>query len=382
MENFNANGQLVFVEPDWITGKTCLFTVTNNRDYITGMVGLTKIRKEFIKRLESEGFIITHDKHDNQNDIIYLNMNNEAINNDNEDISEYKRLLDERIFIAGGEKLNYPHSMKFVEYLKNPFYPAVLKNELMNGGKDKFFIETPEQLAIVKKFYEKYKDDERLKPTFDCSIFQQFIKTPTDHKTYMRVLMSASGDVLGASLKYSKASIEVRPAAGTYEKFFWDKNSEFYLNCKGMFNYYSGGGNIIFGQNRLNYEEREILSVHGIDPDNPTVPEEVLEVSSNISVKCNREIGILCGLDFIYNEEDQKWYYLEMQAFPAIDEWAIPRKIKVREVRDIKDYIKMNALDLEARYEALMLCMEKKRNLNKDSLSDEIITRRRLKNGI
>jgi len=180
----------------------------------------------------------------------------------------------------------------------------------------------------------------------------------------MRVLMSASGDVLGASLKYSRASVEVRPAAGTFEKFFWDKDSEFYLDCKGMFNYYSGGGDINFGKNRLNYEERELLNAHGINPDNPSLPEEVLEVSANIAMKCNKEIGILCGLDFIYNAEDKKWYYLEMQAFPAIDEWAIPRNIKVREVRDIKDYIKMNSLDLEARHEALMLCMAKKQNLD------------------
>ena len=362
MENFNANGQLVFVEPEWITGKTCLFTITNNRDYITGMIGLTKIRKEFIKRLESEGFVITHDKHDTKSDVIYLNMNNEAISFDNDDIADYKKLLDERVFDAGGEKLYYPYSLKFEEYLNNPFYPAVLKNELMNGGKDKFFIETPKQFEIVKKFYDRYKEDDRLKPSFDCSIFQQFIKTPTEHKTYMRVLMSASGDVLGASLKYSRASVEVRPAAGTFEKFFWDKKSEFYLNCKGMFNYYSGGGDINFGKNRLNYEEREILIAHGINPDNPIVPEDVLEVSANIAVKCNKEIGILCGLDFIYNEKDKKWYYLEMQAFPAIDEWAIPRKIKIKEVRDIRDYIKMNALDLEARHEALMLCMAKKLN--------------------
>jgi len=363
MENFNANGQLVFVEPNWITGKTCLFTVTNNHDYIRGMVGLTKIRKEFVKRLENEGFIITHEKHDTEHDIIYLNMNNEAISCDNDDIADYKKILDERLFKAGGEKLYYPYSLKFEEYLNNPFYPAVLKNELMNGGKDKFFIETPQQLEIVKKFYNRYKEDEHLKPSFDCSIFQQFIKTPTEHKTYMRVLMSASGDVLGASLKYSRAGVEVRAASGTFEKYFWDKNSEFYLECKGMFNYYSGGGDINFGQKRLNYEEREILSAHGIDPDNPCVPEDVLEVSSNIAIKCNKEIGILCGLDFIYNAEENKWYYLEMQAFPAIDEWAIPRKIKVREVRDIKDYIKMNALDLEARHEALMLCMTKKQEL-------------------
>ena len=65
------------------------------------------------------------------------------------------------------------------------------------------------------------------------------------------------------------------------------------------------------------------------------------------------------------DKKDGKWYYLEIQAFPAIEEWAIPRRIRLKEVRNMKDYIKMNAQDLEARYEALMLYMNKK--LTKDT---------------
>lgn len=363
MENFNANGQLVFVEPEWITGKTCLFTVTNNRDYIKGMVGLTKIRKEFVKRLENEGFVITHEKFDTESDIIYLTMNNEAIPYD--DIRGFKNAFDKHVAEVAGEKFNFPKTVEMEEYFKEPFYPAVLKNEVMNGGKDKFFIETPEQVAIIKRFYDKFKGNGYIGQNLECTKFQQFIKTPTEHKTYMRVLISASGDVLGASLKYSKMSNQVIRDKGPLEEYFWDKNSEFYLGCEGMFNYYSGGGNIVFGQSRLSYEEREILKAHEINPDNPVIPEEIIEVSSNIATSSNREIGLLCGIDFIYNAEDKKWYYLELQAYPAIEEWAIPRKIRIREVKDINDYIKYNALDLEARHEALMLCMAKK--LNEDS---------------
>ena len=127
-----------------------------------------------------------------------------------------------------------------------------------------------------------------------------------------------------------------------------------------MFNYYSGGGNINLGQSRFDYSDKQILIEHGIDPENPILPAEVMEVSANIARNANKELGIMCGIDFIMDKNNGKWYYLENQAFPAIDEWALPRRIRIKEYRGIKDYIKYNALDLEARFEALMLYMDRK----------------------
>lgn len=366
-EKFNANGQIVFVEPEWITGKTCLFTVNNMSDYIKGMLGLTKIRRAFIERLVEEGFTITHNKHNQTNDIIHLIMNDEAIMGANGDEALFKKAFDQRIFAAGGEKLNYPLSSSMEDFFNNPFYPAVLKNESTNGGKDKFLIETPEQLEVIKKFYKKFKKIEPYNFAFNSSIFQQLIETPTEHKTYLRVLMSASGDVLGASIKYSRVTDKKREARSIFEKHFWDKESEFFVDLKGMFNYYSGGGDINLAKTRFSYEEREILKAHGISPENPCVPTDVLEVASNIAINCNPELGIICGIDFILDKNTNKWYYLEVQAFPAIDEWANARRKRIVEVRNINDYIKYNALDLEARYEALMMVMAKKQEKS-DSL--------------
>ena len=361
---FNANGQKVFIEHDWITGKTCLFNVTNSSDYLKGLVGLSTIRKEFIKKLEAEGFVITEDKYDTDKDIVSLIMNSTAIEcEDNNSLSSYKKAFDQRMFEAGGPNLNYPYSVSIDEYFANPFFPVVFKNESTNAGKDKFLIETPKQVEVLKRFYNKYKNTEGYKHQLDCSIFQQLIETPTENKTYMRVLMSASGDVLGASLKYSRAIMQDREPQGLFEKHFWNPDSEFYLNCSGMFNYYSGGGNINLGQSRFTYPEKEILIAHGIDPESSMVPAEVLEVASNIAQNANKELGIMCGIDFIMDKKDGKWYYLEIQAFPAIEEWAIPRKIRIKEVKTIKDYIKLNALDLQARHEALMLYMNKKMTL-------------------
>jgi len=191
---------------------------------------------------------------------------------------------------------------------------------------------------------------------------QQLIKTPTKYQTYIRVLISSSADVLGASLKYSKTEEKKREPQGIFEKIFWNENTEYYLDCKGMFNYYSEGGNISFYQPKYSTEKQEILKAHGINPDNPTIPEEVLEVSTSIAQKCNRQLGIICGIDFIYNEKDNKWYYLEIQSFPAIEEWAEKKGIRVNKIKNLDDSIKYCELDLEARHDALMMYMNKKQN--------------------
>jgi len=358
--NFDAKGQLIFVEPTWVTGETCLFNIQNPILYATAKTKLTNIRKKFLTRLENKGFIITYDKNDTTNDIVYLTMNELAICDEKIDDYTYKKEFDKRIFQAGGYKLNYPYTVTVDEYLNNPFLPTVFKNEFANGGIDKFLIETEYKVELIKKFYKNYSSKKEYYEAFKGVIFQQLIETPTKYATYIRVLMSASGDVMGASLKYSKVSEQKRELQGIFEQYFMNENSEYFLNCSTMFNYYSNGGNITFTQPKYSSEKQEILEAHGIDPNNPTIPNEILEVASSIVQNCNRELGIICGIDFILNKNDNKWYYLENQAFPAIEEWADAKGLSTIKVKNIDDYIKYNELDLEARYDALMMYMKKK----------------------
>ena len=181
----------------------------------------------------------------------------------------------------------------------------------------------------------------------------------------MRVLMSASGDVLGATLRYSSISKLRREPSGIFEQFFWDERSAYFMNCKEMFNYSSIGDSILFTQPRYCYEKQVILKEHGIDPTNPTIPEQVLEVAISLATKCNRELGIICGIDFIFNKNDNKWYCLEIQTFPAIEEWAMTKNIRLPKQHDINNYIKYLQVELEARQDALMLYMEKKQTKTK-----------------
>ena len=138
--DFDAEGQVVYVEPRWVTGETCLLNINNPFEYNTGKIKLTKIRKEFLSELEKENFVITYDKTNTSKDIVSLIMNDLALCGYEIDPITYKKEFDKLIFSAGGEKFNFPTSLTMKQYFENPFFPAVLKNESLNGGLDKFLI--------------------------------------------------------------------------------------------------------------------------------------------------------------------------------------------------------------------------------------------------
>ena len=173
IDNFDAKGQVLFIEPTWVTGETCVGNINNIFSQAYAKSKLSKLRKDFILKLEKEGFIITYDKK-YCNDEISLIMNNLAICDELADIKTFKKEFDKRMFEAGTDKLNYPYSLRIEEFFAKPFFPAVLKNELTNGGIDKFLIETPEQLEKIKKFYKKFHNIEPYKTNFENCIFQQW----------------------------------------------------------------------------------------------------------------------------------------------------------------------------------------------------------------
>lgn len=354
-EKFNANGQKVFVEPTWITGETCLFSLKKQMGFVEFhqfQQRLEQTRKNFLLKLQEEGYIITTDKYDND-DVVCLIMNDIAVCEEDVDFKIYKQQFDKRIFDAGGETLHYPKTLSFEEYLSNPFFPAVLKNEQMNAGIDKFLIENEHQLNILKKFYNENKNNPKYKDTIRGCIFQQYLMSPPGIKSYMRVLADANGDVLGASLKYTRSIPTKKNKVGDLEQIFLDENSEYFLNCKTMFNYYADGESISMHQPKYSGGKRTILKLHNLDEEHPQIPEEILISIKNIMTKCNRELGIMCGFDFMYNFEDQKWYYLENQAFPAIDEWLIKNEIKPIPMNSKENILKYFAYEMIARYESL-----------------------------
>lgn len=351
----------IFIEKAWLSGDTCVYNIQDYYEQLKVKSFISKKRMEFVEKLQDQGFQVIFNEEDITEDTIYLIMGNASLYDKSVSLEEYKKIFDKKIFESAGKNFNYPLSMSVKEYFDNPFFPSVFKNESTNGGVDKFLVEDQNQLEIIKRFYEEHSNIPIYKEGFDNSIFQQYIETPSKYATYLRVLVAGSGDVLGASLKYAARVAGKSELVGIFEKAFLSPDSKYFINTNKMFNYYSGGQNISFSQPKYSSEKKEILSQHGFDANSLILPSEVLDVCQNIMEKCNRDIGVLCGIDFMLNASDQKWYYLENQAFPAIEEWAQAKNISISTSHNIKGYMKYLELELDARYEALILLVNKRK---------------------
>lgn len=143
---------LLFIEKDWISGDTCVENITQPFLRAEVQIKLAKMRKKFVQQLINEGFEITTEKENLPEDTIYLIMNEWAITKEDIPISIYKKFFDKRMFESGGKNLHYPKSFSFTNFLNQPFFPAVFKNEGVNGGVDKFLITSMEQVRLIKKF--------------------------------------------------------------------------------------------------------------------------------------------------------------------------------------------------------------------------------------
>lgn len=344
----------VFAPKIWISGESCLINITDPIEHRMGNMILSKMRGDFLRSLASKGYEIIVDPEKIDDDTICLIFDPTRYDSSNGNYSLIRDCLEEKIERVAGDNYNYPFTMKITEYFQRPFFPAVFKNTLRNGGVDKFLIQSPSQLQLIKAFFLETIRNPEYALDWQFVAAQQLLESPTKYASYMRVLVSGSGEVLGSSLKYSHNVSNTVTFDGLFESAFLRPDSPFCIHSKKMFNYYAGGENISLEKpGKLTEEQKDVLRAHGIDPVDPKVPDEVLDVCRNIMLKCNREIGVICGIDFMLNRSDGKWYYLENQTMPAIDEWATANDIPMPENHDLLGYMDVLALDLKVRYEAL-----------------------------
>lgn len=347
----------IFIEKLWLEGKTCTFVIQNRVQKLNAEAEILKMRSQFVKKLQSEGFEIIIDKSLIDEDTICLIMDESAISCDFE--RDYTIEFQKRMAMNGGVDFRFPRTVSLSEYFEKPFFPAVFKNQYQNGGVDKFLIVNMEQVETMKSFFQTFVDNDEAR--VEDVVIQEFIETPSKYSTYLRVLVDGNGEPLGASLKYSNQGNSSSEIRGYFEKVFLKPSSEYYICATKMFNYYSGGGDIYFTQPKFSDEKRYVLESHGFDVNNFCLPDEVLNVTRSIMTNCNRELGVLCGMDFMMNVKDGHWYYLENQAFPAINEWAQQRGIKLPKDGSIKTYLEVLKIELDCRYEALMNTVKRKK---------------------
>lgn len=286
--------------------------------------------------------------------------------------------------------------------------PFVLKNLESQGGENKFLIRTSEQLELLRKFYrecntyvherntrianERWGYDFKLE--FDENgrcldkrcirkinvpdiqkymrknvIMQKYIKTPTRFNTSLRVMFASTGDIIASSLKYAEPKEEKEKQRIYYDldDFLANPESPYFLDSESIIsNTVAGGNSILLGKDYYTELERDILVAHGIDPDNACVPDRVCEAALNIALNCSRELGAICGMDFIYDDEEKEWKYLEEHEYPMLYSYA--EKYGIPYDESMEDFYTVNKLvDAHARLLVLKMTMEKKQNLASDS---------------
>ena len=280
-------------------------------------------------------------------------------------VKEYHKRLDKNIkgaLLMHG--INKPDTFSFDILSQDciSLLPFVIKNAVMHGGSSKYLISSEQQLKKLKEFLEKYG----LEAFFSkFMVIQKYVETPTEYNTSLRILVSSSGDILYAALKYAEVkevgSGNFDDNSDMFDYYLLNKNSPYFLGGKTIAsNTLAGGNNILLEESGYSELERQILIAHGIDPDNSLVPEEIRLACQEVMKNCGKELGAICGMDFIYDVKTGKWKYLEQHEYPMLHSYAMKYQLPhtPTEFRSDGDVV----LDLIARMHSLSMAMKKKEN--------------------
>lgn len=389
----------IYIKPEWINHELHCIIYPDIPMHESNPV--YEAYKKLFQSLYEKGYKIITDSRMAGSDTFFLTpCFDKHINNKEDYISKKKKKI---AYCLSSEGLKEPFSLSFPEDSFPeilPTLPFIVKNEKSHGGTEKFIVRTKEQVATLKRFYNeinnyaRQKSIEKVKQQWSGypdlefdelghsnrginiwivdykKIFhqdirmQQFIKTPTEYNTSLRVLTSSSGDILASSLKYAMPS--KNPSGnhtGLFSQYLSDPSSPYFLNSDSVIsNTVAGGNSILLGKDHYSSLEQEILKAHDIDPNNAVVPEDVRKACIKIAMNCSREIGAICGLDFIYDEEEKAWKYLEEHEYPMLYSYA--EKYHFPYDPHALDFSTTDQLlDLKARLHALALTMQKKQAL-------------------
>lgn len=405
-----GNGQEIYIEPDeldieqeWINKELHCINFPNIP--INQSNPVYEAYKELFEILFEKGYKVITDSNTVSNNAFFFSAClDKQINKTKEEYNNKKR--NKINFYLNNHKITEPFSISFpIDSFpkKLPNLPFILKNESSQGGEEKFILRTPEQLETLIKFYNeinsyaKEKTIEEVKHAWSCfpdlefnengrsnrgicidfvdykkefhqnMRIQKFIKTPTEYNTSLRVLTSSSGDILAASLKYAKTSTNNEEKYyGLFDKYLSDPLSPYFLGNESIVsNTIAGGNSILLEKNSYSKLEQDILRSHDINPENATIPEDIKKACLDIAVNCKREIGAICGLDFIYDIESKTWKYLEEHEYPMLYSYAEKYNL-IYDFNKDNFYTTDRLLDLKVRIHALALTMQKKEIFTED----------------
>lgn len=337
-------GQEIYIEPDaihirpeWVNPVLHTIIIPDISPNQSNVV--YEAYKELFCALYMNGYkILTDSRLANDNTFFFTPCYDRHINHVKKDYTDQKRKKVNFYLIQEG--ISEPFNIEFPpdSFPKSlPKLPFVFKNESNQGGREKFLIETPSQLETLRKFYyeiDEYSKNRKVeKPNdflnykqkfYQSTRIQEYIETPTEYNTSLRVLTSSNGDILASSLKYADTSLKTNEGLHGYFDFYLsDPLSPYFLNSKSIIsNTVAGGNSILLGKSHYSELEQEILNAHDINPKCAAVPVNVKNACINIAVHCKRELGAVCGLDFIYDKNNREWKYLEEHEYPMLYSYA------------------------------------------------------------
>lgn len=283
--------------------------------------------------------------------------------------NDYKAKVDRRIQETLKEYgVTKPNTVNFsYQDLINYKYklPFVLKNENQNGGREKFLIKTEEDyenllaacdflidrslmfLTPIDPSDPRYKInyDEYLKINFTV---QEYVETPSEYNTTARLITSPSNDLLYGALKYKKPE----PYIDNTSLLGYLLSEVYPLSTPSIVsNTLRGGENVLLGEQNYPHFEVKLLEVHNIKSEQF---EQLVDTAKKVHEKFKSELGIICGFDFIYDKEKEKWFLLEYHSRPMVGDFSKRQGIKYETRED--------RLTAEGRVRATALSLVLKKN--------------------
>ena len=243
--------------------------------------------------------------------------------------------------------VNIPETESFEEFSANPHFPVLAKLKALaltnpnSGGQYTYMLEDERQWERMRGWFDHVAPTGDLRPHF---AFNRFIETPGDRYTSYRVLASAHGNILAAGLTYSshtkqdalvtaehpekkELELTLKGCAGTnYFSLLSATESPFYIAARKVTSNLFGGGSVIVlnpteKSKQATDDEKHILEAHGIDPEDPRLPDDLVAPSIEIAKTIGRRRHPYVGIDFIQGGDETK-YYLETNTGPGLEVYS------------------------------------------------------------
>lgn len=236
--------------------------------------------------------------------------------------------------------IRFPATVRYKDYQAKPSAekPIVMKNERMSKGRQKYLIESDEQLDRLSRWMVSYGKPEEW-------LAQEFIETPGSAPCSFRVLVDCTGAVVASQINYgppknSKMPVKAVPQADDIvldPSMLLESPSEYDLKARSIVSnrmLLNDDDTTIGGRITLNplpvshpcsLKEKRILDAHGLDAKEPALPQlpaEVSRVASGIGralgIKNHRVQELVLGVDIVQKRDTDEYYVLEVNRRPSL----------------------------------------------------------------